>query len=317
MSNQNITRLVVGESIPLSMGVPVGQDLGHADVSNTLRWRGGRWETNVGILDMVKKSLAKTQNVLQLPATKTPNKFKISNLIVSWKLAAGVVAGLIVCTSVIYAVLSHKRGPADAFSVVADARKSTGIEKKVAAVRTVDEPWIRPAPEQPAPVSPVEPASVLPAVPVVPGSLTSPRSPVVENRAVTHVQAPAAMPEGVKDKRTVEAKPADVKPLDKTPAAPEAVILDMEPATAAKAKEVTGVQINTSKMPVKDVPKRVNGSGLVAVTPDGKTALFTNTATRLPEKFAVGDKLPSGEIIKSIDGNAGIVKTNAKEYRLE
>ncbi|UUZ66224.1 hypothetical protein LP417_34985 (plasmid) [Polaromonas sp. P1-6] len=140
---------------------------------------------------------------------------------------------------------------------------------------------------------------------------------MVESRVVSHVQAPVAVPEAAKDKRQIEAKPADAKAVDKKPGAPEAVILDMEPAAAAKAKEVPGVQINTAKPPVKEVPKRATGSGLVAVTPDGKTALFTNTATRLPEKFAVGDKLPSGEVIKSIDANAGVVKTNAKEYRLE
>lgn len=310
MSNQNITRLVIGESIPLSMGVPVGQDLGHTEGSNTLRWRDGRWETNVGILDKVKKSLAKTPNVLQLPATKAPKSFKFNGLARGWKVAAGVAIGLVVCTAAIYSVLSHRRS-ADDFAVVPDASRTTGIENMVAAVRSVDEPWIRPAPEQPAPV---EAETV---VPVVPGSLATPGVPVAESRVVTHVQAPVAVPEPAKDRRPVEAKTADAKAVDKKTGAPEAVILDMEPATAAKAKEVHGVQINTTKPPVKEVPKRAAGPGLVAVTPDGKTALFTNTVTRLPEKFAIGDKLPSGEVIKSIDANAGVVKTNAKEYRLE
>ena len=293
------------------MGVPVGQDLGHTEVSNTLRWRDGRWETHVGILDIVKKSLSKTQNVLQLPATKAPRSFKLNGLARAWKLAAGVAIGLVVCTAAIYAVLNHKRPSADDFAVVPDASRTRGIEQKAAAVLTVDEPWIRPAPEQPAP------AEAGMVVPVVPGSLVSPGVPVVESRVVTPVQAPVAVPEAVKDKRPVEAKPGDAKPVDKKPGAPEAVILDVEPATAAKAKEVHGVQINTTKPPAKEVPKRASGSGLVAVTPDGKAALFTNTATRLPEKFAVGDKLPSGEVIKSIDANAGVVKTNVKEYRLE
>src|SRR3989442_656227 len=138
MSNHNITRLVIGESIPLSMGVPVGQDLGHTEGSNTLRWRDGRWETNVGILDIVKKSLAKSQNVLQLPATKAPKSFKINGLARGWKLAAGVAISLVVCTAAIYFVLSHKRPAADDFAVVPDASRTTGIEKKAAAVLTVD-----------------------------------------------------------------------------------------------------------------------------------------------------------------------------------
>lgn len=308
MRNQNITRLVLGERIPLCMGVPVGQDLGHTEGSNTLRWREGRWETNVGILDMVKKSFSKSQNVLELSPTKAPRPFQLNDHAPIWKLAAGVVISLMVCAAAIYAVLSHKRPLADDFAVVPDARV---LEQKAAAVLTVDEPWIRPAPEQPAPVE----AGIV--VPAVPGSLASPGVPEAESRVVDPVQAPVAVPEVVTVKRPIKAKPADEKPVDKKPEAAKAVILDVEPAAAAKPKVVPAVQISSAKPPVKEVPKLAAGSGLVAVTPDGKAALFTNAATRLPEKFAVGDKLSSGEVIKSIDANAGIVKTDAKEYRLE
>ena len=314
MNNQNITRLVIGESIPLSMGVPVGQVLGNTEVSDTLRWRDGRWETNSGILDMVKKSLTKPPNVLQLPTTKPVNTFKFSALTKGLKLASGVVIALIVCTAAIYTVLRYNKPSADAFAVVPDARSD--------AVRTVDEPWIRPAPEQPAPVD----AGT--AIPVVPDNLNAT---VVEKLGVTSVQAPAEVPKAVQPPQN--APTAKPKPDDKKPEMKPAVILDIEPAAAkTKVKEVPGVQTNGVKPPVKEasvvqttvakpqvkeVPKQVTGSGLVAVTQDGKVALFTNTATRLPEKFRVGDKLPSGEVIKSIDANAGIVKTDAKEYRLE
>ncbi|EKD98715.1 MAG: hypothetical protein ACD_23C00300G0003 [uncultured bacterium] len=312
--------------MPLSMGVPVGQVLGDAEVSNTLRWRDGRWETNRGIMDMVKKTLVTSPNILQLSATKTSKTsktFKFNDLTTGWKLAVGAAIGLLVCTAAIYAVLRLNRPPADAFAVVPDAA-TLEQEKKAAAVRTVDEPWIRPAPEQPAPV---ETGTV---IPVVPGNLGDP---VVEKRDVAPVQAPAKVPEAVQTPQN--APTAKPKPEAKKPEMKPAVILDIDPAAAkakVKVKEVPGVQINVakpqtnevpsvqanvSKPAVKDVPKPATGSGLVAVTPDGKTALFTNTATRLPEKFGVGDKLPSGEVIKSIDANAGIVKTDAKEYRLE
>ena len=55
----------------------------------------------------------------------------------------------------------------------------------------------------------------------------------------------------------------------------------------------------------------------MAITPDGKIALFTNPKTRLPERFKVGDKLPSGETLKSIDTSSGKVVTDSKEYVLE
>lgn len=303
--------------MPLSMGVPVGQDIGSTEVSNTLRWRDGRWETNKGIMDMVKNSLAKSPNVLQLPTTKASKTSKFNALTMRWKLAAGAAIGLVVCTVAIYAVLRHNKPPTDAFAVVPDA-----VEQKAAAVRTVDEPWIRPAPEQPAPVE----TGIV--IPVVPGNLGAP---VVEKRDVAPVQAHAEVPKAVQPPQN--APTAKPKPDDKKPEMKPAVILDIEPAAAkTKVKEVPGVQTNGVKPPVKEasvvqttvakpqvkeVPKQATGSGLVAVTPDSKAALFTNTATRLPETFGVGDKLPSGEVIKSIDANTGIVKTNAKEYRLE
>jgi hypothetical protein len=56
---------------------------------------------------------------------------------------------------------------------------------------------------------------------------------------------------------------------------------------------------------------------LVAITPDGTKAIFTNHQTRLPEQFNVGEKIGNGEVIKSIDASLGKVITNAKEYSLE
>jgi len=411
MSNQDITRLVIGESISLSMGVPVGQELRSTAVSNKLRWRDVSWAANVGLLDMVMKSLTKTPNVLQLPATRSPKKIQMRMAVRShWKLAALASVGLVLCTVGIYGLLRHNKAPTDDLAVVLDAN-TTSLDEKMAAVTTVDEPWIRPAPEQPlakvvdsgnavpvvpgslsrpapAPVEvrtaaaskqtpvlvpespkkgveakpfdqkagdkkpgvpeavildmgpspstakpnkPVDepwirpapeqpPAKVVDsgnAVPVVPGSLPRPAPAPVEVRtAAAPKPTPVLVPES--PKKGVEAKPVDQKAGDKKPDMPEAVILDLEPSpSTTKPKESTGVQVNTVKQPARELPKRATGSGLVAVTPDGKSALFTNTTTRLPEKFGIGDKLPSGEVIKSIDARAGIVKTDAKEYWLE
>lgn len=77
--------------------------------------------------------------------------------------------------------------------------------------------------------------------------------------------------------------------------------------------------------PVKDVSARRGGAaaspqptvGLIAITPDGKTAVFTNPTTKLPQPFKIGEQLPSGETIRSIDTKAGKVATSAKEYSLD
>jgi hypothetical protein len=64
-------------------------------------------------------------------------------------------------------------------------------------------------------------------------------------------------------------------------------------------------------------PAQPRGMGLLAIAPDGKSAAFTNPKTRLPEQFKIGDQLPSGETVRSIDLKGGRVVTNAKEYGLE
>lgn len=291
--------------MPLSMGVPVGQDLKHTEGSSTLRWRDGRWETHVGLIDKVKKSLVKSSDVIQIATSKAPESAKVNRLSRGWKVVAGASVALVVCALAVFAVVRPKTPLADDFSQVLGGGSAT-IEKKSAAIRTVDEPWIRQAPEQ---SGPVEAGGIVPSIP-------GPGIPVGESRVVASVQVPPATPEALKDKSPVDVKVAGIKPGDKKAGVSEAVVLDMEPTVAVKSKDTTGVQI-TAKTPNKDAPKAAIGSGLVAVTPDGKTALFTNAATRLPEKFGVGDKLPSGEIIKSIDAKAGIIKTDAKEYRLE
>jgi hypothetical protein len=45
--------------------------------------------------------------------------------------------------------------------------------------------------------------------------------------------------------------------------------------------------------------------------------VFTNPKTRLPEQFKVGDQLPNGETVRSVDYKEGRVLTSSKEYSLE
>lgn len=58
-------------------------------------------------------------------------------------------------------------------------------------------------------------------------------------------------------------------------------------------------------------------AGLIAITPDGKMAVFTNPSTKLPQPFKVGDQLATGETIRSIDAKDGKVITSSKEYSLD
>jgi hypothetical protein len=84
------------------------------------------------------------------------------------------------------------------------------------------------------------------------------------------------------------------------------------PASTAKSASPT-----TAATPKAAPPALPRGAGLVAITPDGNLAVFSNPKTRLPEQFRVGDQLPNGETLRSIDAKEGKVITNAKEYPLE
>jgi hypothetical protein len=130
-----------------------------------------------------------------------------------------------------------------------------------------------------------------------------------------------------------EARPP-AKPAKEEPK-PPAVILD---EMVEKPKPTAGVKSEpTAKtsQPVKPTvvasvsssaaaapsapaaPALAPARGLIAITPDGKSAVFTDPATRLPKQFKVGDKLTSGDTIKSIDAAQGKVIAGTKEYSLD
>ena len=316
MENDCITNLVVGQSMTVPLGVPVGQNISSAEVSGSLRWNGGSWTVQQGILDRVKMALHKSPTRLTLPFVGTPAATKLESKNRTLRIAAFAIGGAVFLALGMFLspvelnLMQRNAAPIpDDLSVVpkADGAK----DAKVEAVRSVDEPWIRPAQDQ------TQSTGVGVIIPVVPGSLTSPNVSAAEGRTTA-----LALPTPLPALEPIKAAPApaqrtatDVKPVDKKAA--EAVILDVEAAPpAAKAQTTPVAQVNTGKPAVKDSPKNPN-AGLVALTPDGKSAVFANPTTRLPEKFGIGEKLPSGETLRSIDANTGTVKTDAREYRLE
>jgi hypothetical protein len=208
----------------------------------------------------------------------------------------------------------------DDIAVVPDAGSSK-LAVKEATVRTVDEPWIREAPARdPDQMNDANNTPAIPTIPVLPpdASLaTSSQTTANTNNATPSASSSSKKPNDKPADTKGEAK-GDAKQDKKSVAAAEAVVLDMEPASSAsKAKDSHSSSTAAEAPPTKEPSKRTPGAGLVAITPDGKAALFTNPATRLPEKFVVGEKNRAGEVIQSIDAKNGVVKTENKEYRLE
>jgi hypothetical protein len=128
---------------------------------------------------------------------------------------------------------------------------------------------------------------------------------------------------------SAQAKPTEAKPVpaqaakqDKSskdkPEPKSAMVIDADEQAVNKSPQPTNKAAQTAA-PVTQAAKAPEKKklALVAITPDGKFALISNPATRLPERFAAGDTLPSGEKLISIDRAGGKVKTSNGEMNLE
>lgn len=345
MNDHNITRLVVGEIYTVNMGKPVGHQVTQQDVSKILRWDNGRWKTSETLSEKLKRQASFGSNVLTLPTARAgavPAKdgdqlaklFKDKRVI--W--GAGIAGVFLVALGVFTVAIRYVKS-SDEFGFV-PTRTPAEASRLEQAVKTVDVPFVRPAddkPLQPLQEQPIGQSQVAPAVPTVsPAGLVTPGQAAPAGQGIPSVQ-PSNQPAARNDAAKAPAQSAMILDADATPAKPSqqaeppkqaaAVPIQQkanQPAQQQPAKPATtpaqaaapAAQAAPAKQPQESTAAPRAGGGLVAVTPDGKIALFTNPTTRLPERFSVGDKLPSGEVIKSID-KSGKVVTNAKEYKLE
>lgn len=329
MSQADITRLVVGEPFTLGMGRPVGQSIKTADVSMSLRWRDGKWQGKPPLLERLKPR-KKPSMLLVLPAfTKKRIALKPVLLGAAFIALAGVggILGLLLQSRDIAFLADSPALPEGALPLVRAAEN----------IRTVDQPFPQGSAEayqviqttdQPLPDgevlalpivasagSSVAPAAAAARRPVdVPPPMPMPNTPLAE--------LPASRVPPRQDAR-VSAKTAKDEPR------PPAVILDEMAERTGKPVAATQQLPDTksSREPVKQaaaapatqpaVSAATAARGLIAITPDGKSAVFTDQTTRLPKQFKAGDKLPNGDVIKSIDLAQGKVIAGTKEYSLD
>lgn len=324
MSDPNITRLVVGPTMTLAMGVPVGQAVTQTDLSKTLRWKDGRWQNSASILKKARQFTVIPADVLEISATKRASTLRHLR---AYALPIGAV---VICAGVVVGYALQSRDSAGSIPVAA----SIAPAEASMAVRSVDAPYPLPT----APLSSrgqlVGESQLRESVPSVPGVSNVPaeavpaplptvmtaKAPALPAAAPTPKAAPVVASQKV-------APPVPSKEDSKEEKARPAMILVADlPLSRAKQPEVASQQKATAPPPgagllpkPQAIPTGSSGvsSGLVALTQDGKFALFTNVKTRLPEKYAVGDRLPTGEVVKAIDKVNGKVQTDAKEYRLE
>ena len=176
--------------------------------------------------------------------------------------------------------------PVAAEAIISAAKtkpKEQGPTEKPASSVVVDDgpvqKAVEPAPKkvEPPVKAVVEPPKQASAKPV------QPPSPVLPTPAVKGVDASVKL-----------AKPVEEKP------AVAAQVNAKAPAAAAAPVSPTG-----SKITLVDIP------------PGGKSVLVTNPANRLPTRLSVGDKLPNGQTIQSIDEKSGSITADGSTYKLD
>lgn len=314
MSNEAITRLVVGDRYKLQLGRPVGQRLERTSHS-ALLWKDGqliepRAGRNLGRLFRTRSP----EHTIRVPIQS-----KTSPLPQTWRkpLVLPAAAGLscLVLLGATYGL--YLRFAAEGIPV---APKNDAGQVRVVATPYGVVPQ-EPARANDGPLPPQLPIAAptalvaganrsLPAPPVDVGAAGTPKVGAGEKDA-------KRLPAVVLDEDATHRAPQPASAAAATSQAPPSPSVQLVHATDKGKGPVP--QAKPLERPVdKPGPQTpTRGAGLVAITPDGRFAVFTNPSTRLPQQFKVGDQLPTGDAVRSIDFKEGKVITTAKEYSLD
>ncbi|QHE89383.1 hypothetical protein [Hydrogenophaga sp. BPS33] len=314
----------------MNLGEAVGQGTSASDLTKTLQWRDGKWQGTTTLLSRIGPKKHSRLLVLKARGIK-PVTTRVTTL------ACAAVALALAGISI--GVLLRQEEPAQASLSPANQHEPAALPvvKMGEGMRTLDEPFqpngqdkLQVIQTQEGPVPQENSAGLpigVPAAAAQPNQVSAlpiglPKaepSPLPSNKRADPVAQSAKTPSSESSKATKEAAKASNEPK------PPAVILDvMEERAPKPAGQQPGAPAGSKLAPPslgdpKAAPAQqtTTGRGLLAITPDGKSAVFTEAATRLPKQFKIGDKLPSGDTIKSIDVKQGKVFAGAKEYSLE
>lgn len=331
MNHDLVTRLVVGD-ITVTLGVPVRASQQAGEGAPLHLDQGRLVDSRPGMARLITGALF-APSTPSTPASAAQDKPKLlagwRRKLSAWKPSIGTprvaVAASAMAVAIGAATLGAYQWTQPIAPKVATAPPATSLPivpaaaADLSAVKVVATAY---QPEQPAAAPASEPVAPLPI------SMPTATAASPENKAPA-VALPAASPQ--KQVATAAAQiPAPAPTAKKEPERHSAVVMD-EPASkpsqaqSAVAKPGAANIVATGKplpssptpWPVKEPVTAPRAPGLIALTPDGKFAVFTNPKTRLPEQFKVGDQLPSGDVIRTIDYKDGRVLTSAKEYHLD
>jgi hypothetical protein len=334
MNQDYVTRLVVGPSICVALGQRV---VATGRGREGLRLEGTDWVPAGSKQPATKGGMQPTGLALAWQKILSGRAAQFGAGGVALVLIAGTCAAL-------FWPQTPATRPAAATLPIAPASQSAA---PAAAMTMVSAPY-EPAPPLPTASSPVGQGGLSGPVPRDGGAMNgeaaqapTPAPVHLEARTPAHPTAPIAAPAPTRAQaaqpeegpaRAKASPPAAPTRSDKEKGEKAAVIMDdvpmpkanptpapqaPSPQTVAKAPAPTPAPVPGLAPAAAAKPAQPRGIGLLAIAPDGKSAAFTNPKTRLPEQFKIGDQLPNGETVRSIDLKGGRVVTNAKEYGLE
>lgn len=303
-NNAVLTKLVVGQSFTLDLGVPVGRQLADR-AGEVLHWRAGRWVDVTATEDGIARTAVPTNAARLAAAIKGRAAARPVPQRRQWhvakpaKWAIAALAGSAALGALAWFTLqptssSHgsKPAPVVAPSVPVSAASASSTVFSAPAL-----PVPAAGPEVRLVGQPYEPPIIATAVgrplPIAPRDLT------------TAAGADSKLPKPAAPQTAAEPRTANVEKAS-------AVVLDEGPKQTANPAATTKAASAPQQPAAGPRP-----TGLIAITSDGKVAVFANPSTRLPEQFRVGDKLSSDETIRSIDPKLGKVMTTSREYSLE
>lgn len=333
MNHSLITRLVVGEPTTLALGMPVGQTLA-TPTRGALHWKAGTWVgASTSRVEWLARVLRKRQpHSIVVRTTAAPADAGRAR----FRLVARVLAALSLGAAIPLAMLVFREEPSAPSELPITPAATNAPVRVVSAAYMPPQPSPAAGDTQPLPIAaPNEsPAAPLPFAPPAATQETVqqkvPQLPKVAPVPAERPPAAAVNPSGPMQKEAPPAANPASTQREQQPVS--AVVLDeasprgarvapnnapAAPAVGAQPSKASSTAAATATAQPAPKASLERGTGLVAITPDGKLAVFTNPKTRLPQQFKIGDQLPSGDTIRSIDAKEGKVVSSSKEYNLD
>lgn len=284
------TRLIVGGPFQMDLGTPVGQRSGPIHCDFSLRLAPAPVVALAGLKQDSTGVQKVTQNASNLSEAIPIRHQSRKQMVIG--LALGLVLGAcaIGASWWLYPKSDPRQAQLSSPSALVQNQSTVSVEQVGTPYRLEE--------TQSAATTPV-PASILPIGKsniALPGTV---KTEIAASLQPTKPPLPAPPPATVPSSVILNEGSSE---LDATPSKKATLLKEENPAPPVKI-EVATQPVRTQR--------------LVAILPDGKSAVFSDSSTGLPVQFKVGQHLPGGGVVMRISTVQNKVITSSREYTLD